>query len=385
MENLAYLYLADAYGTPANDPLVHPCIARSSSVGDQKARTVTTNAIAQWFQGLNWRRLSSATYIRFVSLGVMLSVLSLTSHAWALSRGDRGLGVSNLQQNLRSLGCFNGSITGVFDQTTEAGVRRCQLALGLPGNGVADLTTEQVFQQRLGQVRSQLLIPNRTEPRLARGDRGDQVTFVQQILNARGYFNGPVTGFYGELTEAAVRSFQAANRLPTSGEIDATTYQLLQQSPPASQAASFSVPSQGFNTVAVSQGLKRGDRGFQVRELQKRLIVSGYSNVVLDGIYGYETEAAVKQFQIGYGFVPDGIADANTQNILNQKLYVVVVPKRNNTILTQVRQIFPTAFEAPSRLGTYVHVGSYPNYDIAKTRANTLRQSGIIDARVAYF
>ncbi len=198
MENLAYVYLADAYEAPAESYLVNPWSA-------------------QWFQGLNWRRLSSASYIRFVSFGVMLSVLSLTSNAWGLSRGDRGI---------------------------------------------------------------------------------------------------------------------------------------------------------------------------QVRDLQKRLIVAGYSNVEIDAIYSSETEAAVKQFQIGYGFVPDGIADANTQKILNQKLYVVVVPVRNNTTLTRVQQIFPTAFKAPSassRLGDYVHAGSSPNYDLAKTRVKSLQQSGIIDARVAYF
>lgn len=367
MENLVYLYLADAYDAPADDPLVNPCIA-------------------QWFQGLNWRKLSSASYIHFVSLGVMLSVLTLTSNAWALSRGDRNLSVSNLQQNLRSLGCFNGSITGVFDRTTEAGVRRCQAALGLPSDGVADLITQQVLQRRLGQLRTQLLIPSPTQPRLARGDRGAEVRFVQQTLLAQGYFNAEVTEFYGEITEAAVRRFQAAHRLPASGEIDARTYQLLQQSPPASQARSFSVTSQGFTTVsAVSQGLKRGDRGIQVRDLQKRLIVAGYSNVAIDGIYGDETETAVTQFQTGYGFVPDGIADANTLKVLHQKLYVVVIPKRNNTTLIQVQQIFPTAFEAPSRLGTYVHAGSYPSIDTAKTRVKYLRQSGIIDARVAYF
>jgi len=367
MENFAYLYLADAYEAPAENYLVNPWVAA-------------------WFQGLNWRRLSSATYIRFVSLGVMLSVLSLATHAWALSRGDRGLPVTNLQQNLRSLGCFNGSITGTYDFTTEAGVRRCQLALGLPGNGVADLTTEQVFQQRLGQVRSQILIPSRTEPRLARGDTGADVEFVQRTLLSRGYFNGPVTGFYGEITEAAVRSFQVANQLPASGAIDAVTYQRLQQFQAASPAASFSVPSQGFNTVsAASQGLKRGDRNFQVRELQKRLVVWGYSNVNVDGNYGVQTETAVKQFQIGCGFVPDGIADANTQKVLDGKLYVVVVPERNNTTLIRVQQIFPTAFKANSRLGDYVHVGSDPSIDIAKTRVKVLRQNGIVDARVAYF
>jgi peptidoglycan hydrolase-like protein with peptidoglycan-binding domain len=227
------------------------------------------------------------------------------------------------------------------------------------------------------------LIPRQTEARLARGDRGDQVKFVQQTLLNLGYFNGQVTGVYWELTETAVRQFQAANGLSVSGQVDAATYQRLQQLQ-AAQVASFSVPSQGFNIVAGSQGLKRGDRGIEVRELQKRLVVWAYSNVVVDSIFGAETEAAVKQFQVDYGFVDDGIADANTQKVLNEKLYVVVVPKRNSTTLPQVQQIFPKAFEASSQLGPYIHAGSYPNHEIAKTRVKVLQQSGIIDARVAY-
>ena len=377
MENLAYLYLVDAYEASAEKQL-----------GDR--------AIAQWFEGLNWRRLSSASYIRFVSLGAILSVLSLTSHAWALSRGDLGDDVSSLQQNLRSLGCFNGLITGLYDRTTETGVRRCQEALGLPSNGVADLTTQQMFDRRLGQLRTQQFMPAPTEPRLALGDRGDEVRFVQQTLLDLGYFDASVTEFYGNITEQAVRNFQAANQLPVSGQIDAATYGLLQERSVSSPVAVSSpvgdrglstvtsFPSQGSIAVARSQGLQLGDRGTQVRTLQKRLIVWGYSNVNVDSIYNAETEAAVKQFQIGYGFIPDGIADANTQKVLNQKLYVVVIPKRNNRTLSKVQQIFTTAFEASSRLGTYVHAGSYSNYDVAKTRVKFLKERGI-DARVAYF
>lgn len=379
MENFAYFCLADAYKTTAEDDRVDPWFSEC-------LEELFQGLFQGLFARLNGCRLSSLTYIRFASLGVMLLVLSITGNSWAMSRGDRGSSVSYLQQDLRSLGCFDGSITGVYDRTTEAGVRRCQTVLGLPANGVADLTTQQVLQRRLGQVRAQTLMPRPTETRLARDDRGDQVTFVQQTLLNLGYFNGPVTGFYGELTEAAVRRFQAANGLSVSGEVDAATYQRLQQLQPVqpAQVASFSFPSQGFNTVAVSQGLKRGDRGIQVRNLQQRLIVAGYSNVVLDSIFGAETEAAVKQFQVGYGFDPDGIADANTQQVLNQKLYVVVVPKRNSNTLPQVKQIFGTAFEAPSPLGNYIHAGSYSNYEVAKNRVKFLHQSGIIDARVAY-
>lgn len=307
MENFAYFCLANAYKATAEDDLVDPSFSESVD-------RLFQGLFQGLFARLNGCRLFSLTYIRCASLGVMLLVVSFTSNSWAMSRGAYDPSVSSLQKDLRSLGCFNGSITGFYDRTTEAGVRRCQTALGLPANGVADLTTQQVLQRRLGQVRTQVLIPRQTATR----------------------FSTPV------------------------------------------------VTAQEFNTIASLPGLKRDDRGIDVRELQKRLIVAGYSNVVLDSIFGAETEAAVKQFQIGYGFVPNGIADANTQQALNQKLYVVVVPKRNSTTLPQVKQIFGTAFEAPSPLGNYIHAGSYSSYEIAKNRVKFLQQSGIIDARVAY-
>jgi Putative peptidoglycan binding domain/N-acetylmuramoyl-L-alanine amidase len=52
--------------------------------------------------------------------------------------------------------------------------------------------------------------------------------------------------------------------------------------------------------------LRRGDEGDQVKELQTKL------NLVADGMFGAETEAALRQFQRDNGLVPDGIVGPRT-------------------------------------------------------------------------
>ena len=49
------------------------------------------------------------------------------------------------------------------------------------------------------------------------GSRGAEVTAIQQALKDRGLFNANVTGYYGEITEAAVRRFQKQQGLTVDG------------------------------------------------------------------------------------------------------------------------------------------------------------------------
>ncbi len=52
---------------------------------------------------------------------------------------------------------------------------------------------------------------------LSRGDKGDGVTELQGQLRTAGFFDGPVNGSFGPLTEAAVRAFQKARGLNADG------------------------------------------------------------------------------------------------------------------------------------------------------------------------
>lgn len=59
------------------------------------------------------------------------------------------------------------------------------------------------------------------------------------------------------------------------------------------------------------QGLKKGDRGDEVKELQRLLNDLG-EGLDVDGIFGSQTEAALKRFQQTVGLEPDGICGAET-------------------------------------------------------------------------
>ena len=65
-----------------------------------------------------------------------------------------------------------------------------------------------------------------------------------------------------------------------------------------------------------SQVVERGAFGDDVIELQARLQYIGYYNGAIDGIFGYGTYWALRNFQQDYGLDVDGIAGANTKTAL---------------------------------------------------------------------
>jgi hypothetical protein len=68
--------------------------------------------------------------------------------------------------------------------------------------------------------------PEISHPLLKRGSRGDLVVWAQERLVGAG-LDVPVTGVFGGLTRAAVRSFQSARGLTADGAIGTTTWQAL--------------------------------------------------------------------------------------------------------------------------------------------------------------
>ncbi|MBQ7655100.1 MAG: peptidoglycan-binding protein [Clostridia bacterium] len=69
-----------------------------------------------------------------------------------------------------------------------------------------------------------------------------------------------------------------------------------------------------------------GDRGEDVRKLQRRLAELGYLTDKIDGIYGQNTKKAVERFQYYNNLTVDGIAGKATQRILFESRTVVTAP-----------------------------------------------------------
>ncbi|MED5046162.1 peptidoglycan-binding protein, partial [Geobacillus stearothermophilus] len=135
-----------------------------------------------------------------------------------------------------------------------------------------------------------------------KGMSSPEIKQLQQRLKEKGFFTYPqATGYFGAITEKAVKAFQRAMNLPATGIVDDATYAKLKK--PASN-----------DTLAI------GSRGAAVSDLQRRLKQLGYFRYPqITGYYGAVTADAVKQFQRANGLPATGRADRATLERLKQK------------------------------------------------------------------
>jgi N-acetylmuramoyl-L-alanine amidase len=74
------------------------------------------------------------------------------------------------------------------------------------------------------------------------------------------------------------------------------------------------------STVAAGEVLYWGSRGDSVKEVQRRLKQWDYYGGSVDGVYGTETQNAVKQFQRNNGLTPDGVVGQGTASKMGIQL-----------------------------------------------------------------
>lgn len=84
----------------------------------------------------------------------------------------------------------------------------------------------QALQAQLRGVDSVTTVPGAcvtVASDLSRGSRGNDVSALQEALRNISAYSGPVTGFFGPLTQTAVRAFQAENGIAENGVVDDAT------------------------------------------------------------------------------------------------------------------------------------------------------------------
>ena len=127
---------------------------------------------------------------------------------------------------------------------------------------------------------------------LQRGDKGDWVGYLQELLHALGFDLGShgVDKDFGPDTENAVKKFQGDHDLRPTGVVDSLTWDWLES--PAMPAPTGTHPTG-------NPELRPGDRGPSVGYLQRLLHAIGFDigPTGIDEIYGDHTANAVRLFQ----------------------------------------------------------------------------------------
>jgi peptidoglycan hydrolase-like protein with peptidoglycan-binding domain len=222
--------------------------------------------------------------------------------ATPLRQGARGEQVVRLQNQLRQLGYLNAPATGYYGKLTVDAVQRFQADRGMTPDGMVGMQTQNILEQNAPSPS-----PSTNSNLLQRGSTGEAVTELQNQLRQLGFLQANATGFYGPLTETAVRRFQRDRNLNADGIAGSSTQAAIERALSPNTTTAYN------NT----QVLKRGDTGEAVTALQNQLRQAGYFQANPTGFYGQLTEAAVRRFQAARNLSIDGVAGPNTQAALN--------------------------------------------------------------------
>lgn len=134
-----------------------------------------------------------------------------------LTYGDKSEVVLAAQNRLKELGYLTTEPDGTYGADTTAAVKQFQSRNDLIVDGYLGPSTRIALN-------SNTAIPNG----MSLGDQGESVERVQKLLNQYGYLSSSnVTGYYGEVTEQAVKVFQSTNGLSSDGSVGRQTMGVL--------------------------------------------------------------------------------------------------------------------------------------------------------------
>ena len=238
-------------------------------------------------------------------------------------RGQRGIAVTQLQQALiNSSVSFKGGADGIFGGATAAAITAFQTSHGIKVTGVVNLTTAIALGLVPGSrplsvqpTTTTTVTPTTTTVApttttvaptttttvpivavfAAVGQTGENVKTLQKALLTSGVtLRGGADGKFGSATTAAIKEFQTALRIASTGIVDQLTAQLL-------------------GLVAGPAFPKLGDSGSSVAKMQTLLL--GAAITVpggADGKFGPATQKAIAAYQRTQGFATTGIVDLLT-------------------------------------------------------------------------
>ena len=230
-------------------------------------------------------------------------------YAGTLSLGASGENVKELQRQLRQTFYYSGTIDGIFGSTVDKAVKAFQASAGLYADGkVGKRTFDALYSRTAGIFNGG--IPVRS---LNKGSRGYDVKVLQDKLISLNYnLTYYQEGYFDDVTEAAVKSFQSKNGLKVTGQYDSTLRLYLWPSKVTKEEDDAEKYEGTLDDPYVGRTLRLHSYGEDVKSAQMRMLAAGYMTGKADGIFGALTKAGVIRVQKAFGLKPDGVIGPKT-------------------------------------------------------------------------
>ena len=134
-----------------------------------------------------------------------------------LKQGYTGKAVTELQELLKHWRCYFGKVDGIFGPQTTAAVNCFDYWMFLAEDGIVDENTWQCLYK--GAPIDMPLLQKRSQ--------GELVEKIQERLLWSGFFQFEITGYFGTVTENAIKDLQQHTGLVADGIVgDRTWFEL---------------------------------------------------------------------------------------------------------------------------------------------------------------
>ncbi len=294
---------------------------RAAVIQFQRANGLTADGLAGTkTQQLLYSQVNSGISGDNSSSSSSSSSSSASGFTRTLRKGYTGTDVISVQQKLKDLGFYTGSVDGVYGTGSMAAVKAFQRQNGLTADGLVGSRTHAVLMSATSGSTSNSGSDNSSsdsssdqtyaEGTLSYGSNGSEVKKMQQALKALGY-NVSADGSYGALTQMAVTQFQKRNGLTADGVAGSATLKLLY-----SGSAKEADPSDNIPTIDDSTGKANGPSVSSVKLLHwyndvKPSLKNGNKLIVFDPATNLQW--TLKVYSLGRHCDSEPLTETDTQ------------------------------------------------------------------------
>lgn len=131
-----------------------------------------------------------------------------------LTQGSTGEAVRELQELLKHWQCYFAKVDGIFGPQTAAAVSCFEYWMFLAEDGIVDENTWSCLYQGAPV----------DMPLLKKGSTGEFVEKIQERLLWSGFFQSEITGYFGIITEEAIKDLQERTGLLADGIVGIRTW-----------------------------------------------------------------------------------------------------------------------------------------------------------------